>query len=104
MTEQQDVLKRSISDLIVMRDQLAGIENIDAERQKAQAKLDSVKRQLEGAKGEVKEAVHYRDKYLAEAREKLAESERLEKEIKEKRVVVGQLNDWINKIRAQLGA
>ena len=61
------------------------------------------RRRLKGAQGEVKEAEHFRDKYLGEAREKLAESERLDKEIKEKRVVVSQLNDYVNKIRQQLG-
>jgi molybdopterin converting factor small subunit len=49
------------------------------------------------------EAKHNRDKYLAEAREKLAESERLDKEIKTKGEEVSALNDWINKIRQQLG-
>ena len=103
MTEQQDVLQRSISDLIVMRDQLAGIENIDQEQARVQAKLDHTKQYLKAAQGEVKEALHYRDKYLAEARDKLAESERLDKEIKEKRVVVSQLDEYVNKIRQKLG-
>ena len=101
--QHEDALKHSISDLIVLRDQLSGIENIDQEQARVQAKLDQTKKYLAGAKGEVKEALHYRDKYLAEAREKLAESERLDKEIKEKRVVVSQLDEYVNKIRQQLG-
>jgi len=103
MSEQQDVLKRSISDLIVLRDQLAGIDDLNAERAKVQAALDYETKFLAQTKGETKEAKHYRDKYLAEAREKLAEGERLDKENKEKSVVVSQLNDYVNKIRQQLG-
>jgi hypothetical protein len=98
-----DVLKASISDLIVLRDQWTGIESLDAERASVRAKLDETKKFLAQTKGEVKEATHFRDKYLGEAREKLAESERLDKEIKEKSVVVSQLNDYINKMREKLG-
>ena len=103
MNAHQDVLNRSISDLQTLSGQLAGIGTIDADAARARAQLESVKRQLEGAKAEVKEALHFRDKYLGEARDKLAESERLDKEIKEKRVLVSQLNDYVNKIRQQLG-
>jgi hypothetical protein len=87
----------------VLRDQLAGVESMDAERAKAKAALDHSKKYLEQTKGEVKEATHYRDKYLAEAREKLAESERLDKQIAEKRVIVRQLDAYVAKIRQQLG-
>jgi len=103
MTEQQDVLKASISELIVLRDQLAGIESIDAERARVKAALDHQTKFLAQTKGEVKEAETYRDKYLAEAKEKLAECERLDKEIKEKSVQVAQVNDYLNKVRQQLG-
>jgi hypothetical protein len=103
LRQSHDVLKGSISQLIVLRDQLAGIDDIKAEQQKAQASLDETKRYLKQAQGEVKEAEHFRDQYLAEARDKQAESERLSKEIAEKRVIVGQLNDTMNTMRKQLG-
>jgi len=102
-TQHQDVLKHSISELIAHRDQLGGIDDLNAERAKVKAALDYEKKLLAQTKGEVKEAAGYRDKYLAEAREKLAECERLDKEIKEKSVVVKQANDYINKLRQQLG-
>jgi hypothetical protein len=57
---------------------------------------------LDQCKGEVKEATYFRDKYLGEAREKQAESERLDKELKEKSAQVAQANDYINKLRAKL--
>jgi len=98
-----DVLRTAISDLQTLRGQLGGIESIDADAARARAQLDSVKRQLEGAKGEVKEALHYRDKYLAEAKAALEEKERLDKEIKEKSVQAAQANDYINKLREKLG-
>jgi hypothetical protein len=101
--EHQDVLKRSINDLMAYRDQVGEIDDLKAEKQKAQAQLDATKQQLKGWQQEVKEATHYRDKYLAEAREKVAESERLDKAIAEKRVVVSQLDGYVNKIRQQLG-
>jgi len=103
LQQSHDILRASISDLIVLRDQRGGIDDLKAERARAQAQLDATKQQLKGWQQEVKEATQWRDKYLAEARDKLAECERLDKEIKEKRVVVSQLNDYVNKIRQQLG-
>ena len=99
----QDVLKRSIHDLKVLGDQWSGIESMEAERAKVKAALDHETKYLAQTKGEVKEAAFFRDKYMAEAREKAAESERLDAEIAEKRVIVGQLNDAMNKMRQQLG-
>jgi uncharacterized coiled-coil DUF342 family protein len=84
-------------------DQLGDLDELTKETAKAKAKLDAVKRDLASWKQEIVEAKHNRDKYLAEAREKLAESERLDKEIKTKGEEVSALNDWINKIRQQLG-
>ena len=103
LQQSHDILRASISDLIVLRDQLGGIDDLKAERARAQAQLDATKQQLKGWQQEVKEATQWRDKYLAEARDKLAECERLDKEIKEKRVVVSQLDDYVNKIRQKLG-
>jgi hypothetical protein len=104
LKEAQPLIQRIISNLTVYGDQVGEIDDLKAEKQKAQAQLDQTKQQLKDWQQEVKEATQWRDKYLAEAREKVAESERLDKEIKEKRVVVSQLNDYVNKIRQQLGA
>jgi predicted RNase H-like nuclease (RuvC/YqgF family) len=98
-----DLIQRIISNLTDYGDQVGKIDDLKAEQQKAQAKLDQTKQQLKDWQQEVKETTYYRDKYLAEARDKAAECERLDKEIKEKRVVVSQLNEWINKIRQHLG-
>jgi hypothetical protein len=103
LRQSQDLLKASISDLIVLRDQWAGIDDLNAERAKVKAALDHETKYLAQTKGEVKEALYFRDKYLAEARDKLAESERLTKEITEKSVQVTQLNDYVNKMREKLG-
>jgi uncharacterized coiled-coil DUF342 family protein len=99
-----DLIQRIISNLTDYGNQVGKIDDLKSEQQKAQAQVDQTKQQLKGWQQEVKEATQWRDKYLAEAREKLAECERLDKEIKEKRVVVSQLNDYVNKIRQQLGA
>jgi chromosome segregation ATPase len=103
LQQSQGLIERIISDMTVYRDQVGVIDDLKAEHAKAQAQLDATKQQLKGWQQEVKEAQHYREKYLAEAREKVAESERLDKEIKEKRVVVSQLDGYVAKIRQQLG-
>ena len=46
--------------------------------------------------GEVKEALQYRDKYLAEAREKLAEGQRLDKENKTKSKKLSEVNSALS--------
>jgi hypothetical protein len=102
LQQSHDVLKASISDLKVLAGQLGGIESIDAENARAKAELDHTKRYLKQAQGEVKEALYFRDKYLAEAREKAAESERLTKELAEKSAQLAQANDYINKLRSKL--
>jgi hypothetical protein len=103
LKEAQPLIQRIISNLTDYGNQVGEIDDLKAEREKAQAQLDATKQQLKGWQQEVKEAEHYRDKYLAEAREKLAESERLDKQIADKRVVVSQLDAYVNKIRQQLG-
>jgi hypothetical protein len=103
LKQSHDVLKASISDLIVLRDQWGKIESMEAERTKVKAELDHQTKFLTQTQGEVKEATYFRDKYMAEAREKAAESERLTKEIADKRVVVSQLDDYLKKAREKLG-
>jgi DNA repair exonuclease SbcCD ATPase subunit len=99
----QALLSGIITELRTLGDQAGDIEELTKETAKAQARLDALKRDLASWKQEIVEAKHSRDRYLNEAREKLAESERLDKEIKAKREEVSTLNDWINKIRIQLG-
>jgi hypothetical protein len=98
-----DVLAGSIADLKTLSDQLGEIDDLKVEKQKAQAELDYAKKYLEQTKGEVKEAEYFRDKYLAEAREKSAESERLDADIKKKREDQANLSNWLSKIKQQLG-
>jgi hypothetical protein len=97
-----DVLAGSIADLKVLSEQLSGLDDIKAERQKAQAQLDYARKYLKQTQDQIKENEYFRDKYMAEAREKAAESERLDREIKEKRATAAQLNDWRNKMLQQL--
>jgi chromosome segregation ATPase len=103
LKQSHDVLKASISDLAVLRDQLAGIDDIKVEQQKAQAQLDALKHNVKGMKIEFDEVKREHDKILAQAHEKLAECERLDAEIKKKREDVSQLSDYINKIKQRLG-
>ena len=91
-TETQSQIHRAIGDLQTLKEQWAGVESIDKEREKAEAKLSGVKASLKAVQGEVKEALQYRDKYLAEAREKLAEGQRLDKENKTKGKRLADIN------------
>jgi hypothetical protein len=102
LKKSHDMLKGSISDLAVLRDQLAGLDDIKTEQQKAQAQLDYTKKYLEQEQGLVKEAEFFKNKYLDEARAKQAECERLDKEFKEKSAQLAQANDHINKLRSKL--
>jgi DNA repair exonuclease SbcCD ATPase subunit len=98
-----ELLKGIISDLKVFSGQVGDLDDMKEELARVQAQIDSAKRQLEVMKGEVKETTYYRDKYLAEAREKLAESQRLDKEIKERSAQLTVISDDLNKIRARIG-
>jgi hypothetical protein len=88
----QEYLTSAISHLKDLASQWSKIESMDAENARAKVELDHTTKLLAQTKGEVKENEHWRDKYLGEARDKAAESERLDKEIAEKRVVVRHEN------------
>jgi chromosome segregation ATPase len=103
LRQSHDVLKASISDLGVLRDNLAGIDDIKAEREKAQAQLDVLKQNVKGMQIELSEVKREHDKILAQAWEKQKEVERLDAEIKDKSAQLSQINDHLNKIRQRLG-
>jgi len=98
-----DVLAGSIADLKVLSEQLSGLDDIKAERQKAQAQLDYARKYLKQTQDQIKENEYFRDKIRDEAQAKHAESERLDKEIKEKSAQLTQINDHLSKIRQRLG-
>jgi len=83
-TETQSGIQRAIGDLTTLREQWAGVESIDAERKKAEAKLAGVKANVAAMRAEFNEVKAAHDKLLAQAYEKQAECQRLDKEIKTK--------------------
>jgi hypothetical protein len=97
-----DALARSISDLQTLSGQLGGIESIDAERTKAQAKLDNIKRETAGWKNERDEVKRAYDKILAEAHAEQANKERLVKENEALSAQNKQMNEWRDKMLQQL--
>ena len=102
LQQSHDVLKGSISQLIVLRDQLSGLDDLKAEQQKAQAELDRLKQNVKGMQIELSEVKREHDKILAQAWEKQKEVERLDAEIKERRQATAQLNEWRDKMLQQL--
>jgi chromosome segregation ATPase len=86
-----------------LNDQLGKMDELDKEIAKRRAQLDMLKQNVAGMQINFDEVKREHDKILNAAHEKQAESERLDKEIKEKRVVVSQLDDYVNKIRQKLG-
>ena len=103
LRQSHDVLKGSIADLGVLRDQLSGLDDLKAERAAAQAELDRLKQNIKGMKIEYDEVKREHDKILAQAWEKQKEVERLDAEIKDKSAQLSQINDHLNKIRQRLG-
>jgi len=53
--ETQSGIQRAIGDLTTLREQWAGVESIDAERKKAEAKLAGVKQNVAGMRAEFNE-------------------------------------------------
>jgi chromosome segregation ATPase len=103
LRQSQDLIQRIISDVTVYRDQVGVIDDLKAEKQKAQASLDVLKQNVKGMQINFDEVKREYDKILAQAWEKQNESERLDKEIKEKRATVAQLEDYFSKARQRLG-
>jgi chromosome segregation ATPase len=97
--QSHDVLKASISDLAVLRDQLAGIDDIKAEQQKAQAQLDALKHNVKGMNIELKEATDQYNEVCRKAHDELAKFEALQRDVKAKTDELNSINQQIQKLR-----
>ena len=101
-TETQSQIHRAIGDLQTLKEQWAGVESIDKERDKAQAKLDGVKQNIVAMRAEFNEVKTAHDKILAKAREDQAKLEKLEGEIKRRSKELGAINAELAKIPDKL--
>src|SRR5262249_39368006 len=75
-------IHRVVGELQQLREQVGELDSIDAERAKAQARVDAVTKELEIRRGEVKEVKWQHDQILKTAREDQAKNERLKAENK----------------------
>jgi chromosome segregation ATPase len=98
----QSNIQRAIGDLQTLREQWSGVESIDAERDKAQAKLDGVKQNIVAMRGEFNEVKRAHDQILAKAHEAQAELQRMEAEIKKRKGELGKINAELAKIPDKL--
>jgi chromosome segregation ATPase len=103
LRQSQDILVRSISDLKVLGTQLAGLDDIKAEQQKAQAQLDVLKQNVAGMKINFDEVKREYDKILAAAHAKQAECGRLDEELKAKTKELGDVCAQMQQMRQRLG-
>ena len=100
--ETQSQIQRSIGDLQQLREQWAGIESIDKEREKAQSKLDAVKQNVAGMRGEFNEVKHAHSEILKKAHEEQAKLTKLEAEVKRRSAELGKINAELAKIPDKL--
>ena len=78
--ETQSNIQRAIGDLSQLREQWAGVESIDKEREKVEAKLAGVKQNVAAMRAEFNEVKTAHDKILAKAHEEQAKLEKLQAE------------------------
>src|SRR5215472_17010189 len=82
--ETQSHIQRAVGDLQTLKEQWAGVESIDKEREKAQAKLDAVKQNVAAMRAQLNEVKRAHDQILAKAHADQAKLSKLEVEIKRK--------------------
>ena len=98
----QSDIQRAIGDLSQLREQWAGVESIDKEREKAEAKLAGVKQNIAAMRAEFNEVQRAHDKILAKAHEDQAKLSKLEGEIKRRSAELGKINAALAEIPGKL--
>src|SRR5262249_20873502 len=100
--ETQSQIQRSIGDLQQLRDQWSGVESIDKEREKAEAKLAGVKANIVAMRGEFNEVRRAHDEILKKAQAAQTELQRMEREIKKRKGELAAINAELAKIPDKL--
>jgi chromosome segregation ATPase len=100
--ETQSNIQRAIGDLQNLREQWSGVETIDKEREKAEAKLDAVRQNVAGMRAEFNEVKRAHDQILAKAHEDQAKLEKLQSEIKRKTAELTKIHGDFTKLRQLL--
>jgi chromosome segregation ATPase len=87
-----------IGNLQQLHQQQAGVEEIDKQREKAQAKLDGVKANTAAMRAEFNEVKHAHDDILKKAQAAQAELEKLEREIKKRKGELAEMKAAIARL------
>ena len=98
----QTDIQRAIGDLQALREQMAEVESIDKEREKAEAKLAGVKQNVVAMRAEFNEVKRAHDQIRAKAVEDQAKLEKLQAEIKRKSKELAGINAELAKIPGKL--
>src|SRR5215469_440657 len=98
----QSDLQRAIGDLTTLREQWSGVESIDAERKKAEARLDAVKQNIVAMRGEFNEVKHAHGEILKKAQAAQTELGKLEGEVKRRSKELAAINAELAKIPDKL--
>jgi predicted RNase H-like nuclease (RuvC/YqgF family) len=99
----QEIVRSAITDLSMMRDQIGGIEDLNAERAKAEHNLQLWTHNVKMMKSEFDEVKRAHDKLVKEAWEKQREVERLTTELREKTAQRDQISAELQRLRQQFG-
>jgi len=97
--ETQSQIHRAIGDLQTLREQWAEVESIDAEREKAEAKLTAINQNIAAKRGELAEVKHAHKQILAKAYEDQSKHEKLQAEIKRKTAELTKINGEFDALR-----
>ena len=100
--ETQSHIQRAVGDLQTLKEQWAGVESIDKEREKAQAKLDAVKQNVAAMRAQFNEVKRAHDQILAKAHADQAKLSKLEVEIKRKTAELTKIQGEFDKLRQLL--
>ena len=98
----QSDIQRAIGDLQTLREQWSGVESIDKEREKAQAKLEAVKQNIVVMRGEFNEVKHAHGEILKKAQAAQSELGKLEGEVKRRSKELAAINAELAKIPDKL--
>src|SRR5262249_25381757 len=98
----QSNIQRAIGDLQTLREQWSGVETIDAERKKAEAKLDAVKQNVAGMRAEFNSVKNAHDQILKKAHEEQAKLTKLEGEVKRGSKELAEINAALAEIPGKL--
>jgi chromosome segregation ATPase len=99
LKQSQDVLKRSISTLRVLDDELGNLDDLKAERAREERNLEVWRHNVKAMKSEFEEVTGQYNAMAKKAHEAADEWQRLDREIKTRTAELNSINQQMQKIR-----